>query len=57
MTETDTDISRARLIRDGTFVEEDRLEIRRRRRGHNRLGFAYQIAFVRIRAKWRPSGR
>ena len=48
MTDTDTDISRARLIHDGTFVEEDRLEIRRRRRGHNRLGFAYQIAFVRI---------
>ena len=48
MTDTDTDISRPRLIRDGTFVEQDRLEIRRRRRGHNRLGFAYQIAFVRI---------
>ena len=42
------EISRPRLIRDGTFLEEDRREIERRRRGHNRLGFAYQIAFVRV---------
>ena len=44
----DPDISRPRLIRDGTLLEEDRREIRHRRRGHNRLGFAYQIAFVRV---------
>ena len=42
------DISRPRLIRDGSFLEEDRREIGQRRRGHNRLGFAYQLAFVRV---------
>ena len=38
----------ARLIRNGSFLEEDRREIRQRRRGHHRLGFAYQSAFVRV---------
>ena len=42
------DISRPRLIRNGSFLKEDRREIRQRRRGHNRLGFAYQSAFVRV---------
>jgi len=46
--DTDSDISRPRLNREGTFLGEDRLEVRRRRPDHNRLGFAYQIAFVRI---------
>ena len=44
----DTDISRPRLIRDASFLEADWNEITQRRRPHNRLGFAYQIAFVRV---------
>ena len=44
----DTDISRPRLIRDASFLEADWNEITQRRRSHNRLGFAYQIAFVRV---------
>lgn len=42
------DISRPRLIRDASLLEADRHEIAQRRRPHNRLGFAYQIAFVRV---------
>ena len=42
MPDADPDISRPRLIRDGTFLEEDRRQIAQRRRGHNQLGFAYQ---------------
>ena len=48
MPATDVDISRPRLIRDGSFLEADWNEIAQRRRPHNRLGFAYQIAFVRV---------
>ena len=36
------------LIRDATFIEADRREIALRRGSHNRLGFAYQVAFVRV---------
>ena len=45
---SDPDISRPRLIRDATFLEADRREIALRRGPHNRLGFAYQVAFVRV---------
>ena len=45
---SDPDISRPRLIRDATFLEADRREIAQRRGLHNRLGFAYQVAFVRV---------
>ena len=48
MPSSDPDISRPRLIRDGSFLEADWSEIAQRRGAHNRLGFAYQIAFVRI---------
>ena len=44
----DFDVSRPRLIRDGSFLERDWHEIARRRRVPNRLGFAYQAAFVRV---------
>ena len=37
-----------RLVRDATFLEADRREIALRRGPHNRLGFAYQVAFVRV---------
>ena len=42
------DVSRPRLIRDGSFLENDWREIAQRQRAHNRLGFAYQVAFVRV---------
>jgi len=45
---SDPDISRPRLGRDATFREADRREIAPRRGHHNRLGFAYQVAFVRV---------
>ena len=48
MPSSDPDISRPRLVRDGSFLEADWSEIAQRRGAHNRLGFAYQIAFVRI---------
>ena len=48
MPDSDLDISRPRLIRDGTFLENDWRAIAQRRRAHNRLGFAYQVAFVRV---------
>ena len=48
MSVCDFDVSRPRLIRDGSFLENDWREIAQRRRAHNRLGFAYQIAFVRV---------
>ena len=45
---SDPYLSRPRLIRDASFIEAGRREIARRRGRHNRLGFAYQIAFVRL---------
>ena len=45
---SDPDVSRPRLTRDATFLEADRQEIALRRGPHNRLGFAYQVAFVRV---------
>ena len=44
---SDFDVSRPWLIRDGSFLERDWQEIARRR-VPNRLGFAYQVAFVRV---------
>ncbi len=34
-------------VRDARFLEAGRREIALRRGRHNRLGFAYQVAFVR----------
>ena len=45
---SDPDVSRPRLVRDATFLEADRREIALRRGPHNQLGFAYQVAFVRV---------
>ena len=44
---SDSDVSLPRLIRDASFLEADRREIALRRGHHNRLGFAYQVAFMR----------
>ena len=45
---SDPDVSRPRLIREASFLEADRREIARRRSRHNQLGFAHQVAFVRV---------
>ena len=45
---SDPDVSRPRLIRDASFLDADRREIALRRGRHNQLGFAYQVAFVRV---------
>ena len=48
MPDADPGISRQRLVRHGSFLDSDWPEIVRRRRVHNRRGFAYQVAFVRV---------
>src|SRR4051795_12795270 len=40
--------SRGQMIRDATLTVADRVEVARCRRDHNRLGFAYQVGFVRL---------
>ena len=40
--------SRGRMIREASLTEADSVEIAKCRRDHNRLGFAYQIGFVRL---------
>ena len=40
--------SHEQIIQAGQFTPEDMIEILQRRRGQNRLGFAYQMAFVRL---------
>jgi TnpA family transposase len=40
--------SRGQMVREATLTEADLAEVDRCRRDHNRLGFAYQIGFVRL---------
>jgi Domain of unknown function (DUF4158) len=40
--------SRDQLKRAATLTEEDFVQLRKCRRPHNRLDFAYQVAFVRL---------
>ena len=40
--------SRDQLKRAATLTEEDHVQLGRCRRPHNRLGFAYQVAFLRL---------
>src|SRR3954468_1656953 len=40
--------SRRQMVREATLTEADLDEIARCRRDHNRLGFAYQVGFVRL---------
>ena len=42
-----------RQIRDARFLEADRRETALRRGRHNRLGFAYPVAFVRSLGRWK----
>lgn len=44
--------SRQRLIREATFTKADLERITQCRRMYNRLGFAYQLAFVRLTNKF-----
>ena len=50
---SDPDVSRPCLICEARFLEADRREIALRRGRHNRLGFAYQVAFVRVLGRWK----
>ena len=47
------DVSRPRLIRDARFLETDRREIALQWGRHNRLGFAYLVALVRVLGRWK----
>ena len=40
--------SRNEIVREANFSPEDMAEIQERRQEHTRLGFAYQLAFVRL---------
>jgi hypothetical protein len=40
--------SHEEIVREGKFSSEEMAEIAKRRRDNNRLGFAYQLAFVRL---------
>src|SRR5512135_3580519 len=40
--------SRRQMVREATLTEADLAEIAKCRRDHNRLGFAYQVGFVRL---------
>ena len=41
-------LSRGQMFREATLTEADLTEVAKRRRAHNRLGFAYQVGFVRL---------
>jgi hypothetical protein len=47
--------SRDQLKRAATLTEEDFVQLDKCRRPHNRLGFAYQVAFVRPFVRYRLS--
>jgi len=48
----DTNFSPEQIVREAQFSPADFVEINKRRRSHNRLGFAYQMAFVRLRNRF-----
>ena len=45
---TQLSFSRGQMIREASLTEADRVEVAKCRRDHNRLGFAYQVGFVRL---------
>jgi len=44
--------TRRELAQKAALTEQDWIEIRQRRRVHNRLGFAYQVGFVKLRNRF-----
>jgi hypothetical protein len=36
------------MVREASLTAADLTEVAKRRRDHNRLGFAYQVGFVRL---------
>jgi Domain of unknown function (DUF4158) len=45
---TPLSFSRRQMVREASLTEVDLVEVEKCRRGHNRLGFAYQVGFVRL---------
>lgn len=45
---TTPSFSREQVVRDASLTEVDLAEVTKCRRDHNRLGFAYQVGFVRL---------
>jgi hypothetical protein len=53
---TTKEYSRQELIEHATLTETDIQQIKQCRRSHNRLGFGYQLGFVRLENRF-PKGR
>ena len=45
---TPLSFSRGQMVREASLTEADLAEVAKCRRDHNRLGFAYQVGFVRL---------
>jgi hypothetical protein len=45
---TTPSFSRGQMVRDASLTKADLAEVAKCRRDHNRLGFAYQVGFVRL---------
>ena len=45
---TTLSFSRGQMVREASLTEADLTEVVKCRRDHNRLGFAYQVGFVRL---------
>jgi Domain of unknown function (DUF4158) len=45
---TSLSFSRRQMVREASLNEVDLVQVEKCRRGHNRLGFAYQVGFVRL---------
>ena len=44
--------SRGQLVREASLTETDLVELTKCRRDYNRLGFAYQIGFIRLLSRF-----
>jgi len=49
---SNSSFSHEEIVREGKFSAEDMTEIKKRRRDYNRLGYAYQLAFVRLASRF-----
>jgi len=52
MAEAATSYSRSRLVREAALTERDWQEVKLCRRAYNKLGFAYQVGFVRLQNRF-----